>query len=191
MRWMNTKEGYGVWAVCLHWLMGLLLLGLWSQGQWMRSLPYGAFRAWVYGWHKQLGMLALLLIILRTAIRWKGASVAPVTMSPWQQRLSQAVHTFLYGLMWLMPLAGYLMSLASGRAPVLMGFLPTQWLGTAWFPSALWALLKEVAGIAHAWGAKVLLGAVILHVLGFISHLWSSGGGYVRRMGLAQAKLKV
>ena len=63
-----------------------------------------------------------------------GSTSDYVTMA---QRLSQAVHTILYGLIWLMPLAGCLMSLASGRAPVLMGFLPA-WLGTEWFPRAFW-----------------------------------------------------
>ncbi len=111
----------------LHWLMALLIIGLWVVGQLMGDLPKGDFRAQVYGWHKGLGVALLVLVLLRLAWRF-GAGVPPLpaTMQGRERAAAHAGHILLYLLMVLLPIDGILLSQTGGRAVMLAGWpLPT------------------------------------------------------------------
>ncbi len=40
MQWRNHPNGYGPVSITLHWLMALLILGLFVLGKYMVSLDY-------------------------------------------------------------------------------------------------------------------------------------------------------
>ena len=66
MHWRNTEDCYGAVAVALHWLMAILVVGLFALGVYMRSLTY--HDAWYIRGpylHKSVGLLLLGLLAAR------------------------------------------------------------------------------------------------------------------------------
>ncbi|CAA7617648.1 putative Cytochrome B561 [Magnetospirillum sp. LM-5] len=148
----------------LHWLMALLIIGLWVLGQVMGELPKGDFRGQVFGWHKELGVVILILVSLRLAWRLgAGVPALPDTMQGRERTAAHAGHILLYVLMILLPIDGILLSQSGGRAVMLAGWqLPTL-IGKN-------EGLHEVFEAAHgimAWGLAILLlghvGAALRH----------------------------
>ena len=114
----NTRDHYGVGAMVLHWLMALLLVALVVLGLYMVALPDVGFDNRKIGLillHKQLGILALMLVVLR--LLWRVSNLLPSLVAhlpEWQKVLARFVHLSFYGLMLALPISGWLMSSASG-----------------------------------------------------------------------------
>lgn len=112
-------------AVALHWLMAILLVGLFSVGIYMHDLPLSPWKLKVYSWHKWAGVTAFLLLILRLA--WRAGHrppPLPAAMPHWQQAAAHGLHHLLYALMLAIPISGWLMSSAKGFQTVWFGALP-------------------------------------------------------------------
>ncbi|HEV8315103.1 MAG TPA: cytochrome b/b6 domain-containing protein, partial [Burkholderiaceae bacterium] len=74
----NTEQRYGAVALALHWLMAAVLVALLAMGLYMASLPDVGFdtrKIALILYHKQLGLLALMLAALRLA--WRVGSALP------------------------------------------------------------------------------------------------------------------
>ena len=74
----NTEQRYGAVARALHWLMAAVLVALLATGLYMVSLPDVGFdtrKIVLILYHKQLGLLALMLAALRLA--WRVGSALP------------------------------------------------------------------------------------------------------------------
>jgi cytochrome b561 len=109
----------------LHWLMALMILGLWAMGFYMADLPLSPEKLQFYSWHKWAGVTVFLLVWLRLLWRVTHRPPAyPGTMTPLQQSLAHAGHLVLYVLMVVIPLSGWLMSSAKGVQTVWFGVLP-------------------------------------------------------------------
>src|SRR5215471_767926 len=117
-QFQNSERRYGVVAMLLHWLMALLLTALVALGLYMTRLPDVGFDTWKIGlilYHKQLGIAALTLVVLR--LLWRAANVLPrlvETLPDWQKVIARFVHLCFYALMIALPLTGWLMSSATG-----------------------------------------------------------------------------
>jgi cytochrome b561 len=112
-------------AKALHWLMAILLFGLLALGFYMHDLPVSPQKLQLYAWHKWAGVTAFLLVLLRLAWRLTHAPPAlPESMSKRLQLAAHAGHLALYGLMFAIPLSGWLMSSAKGFQTVWFGVLP-------------------------------------------------------------------
>jgi cytochrome b561 len=121
----NSERRYGVVAIALHWLMALLLSALVVLGLYMTSLPDVGFDNWkirLILYHKQLGVLALILVTLR--LLWRVGNVLPhlvETLPDWQKVVARFVHLCFYALMLALPLTGWLMSSATGIPVSVLG----------------------------------------------------------------------
>ena len=51
----NTGR-YGITAILLHWVLGLVLIGLFGLGAYMSDLPFSPQRLKLYNWHKWTGV---------------------------------------------------------------------------------------------------------------------------------------
>lgn len=111
----------------LHWLMALLLSALIALGLYMTSLPDVGFDTWkirLILYHKQLGLLALMLVALRLV--WRVGNVLPdlvETIPDWQKVVARLVHLCFYALMLALPVTGWLMSSATGIPVSVLGLL--------------------------------------------------------------------
>ena len=121
---MNNSR-YTTIAICLHWLMALLLVAQFAVGIYMHELPLSPWKLQIYSWHKWAGVTAFLLVLLRLAWRFSHRPPAlPGGTSPVMRFAAQAGHATLYLLMLAVPLSGWLMSSAKGFQTVYFGILP-------------------------------------------------------------------
>jgi superoxide oxidase len=111
-------ERYARASIALHWLMMLLMIGAYAAIEVREYFPKGsAPREALKMWHFMLGLSILGLVWLRIAARLAWA--APNTTqdgAAWQQMAAKAVHLALYILMIGLPVAGWLVLSAEGRA---------------------------------------------------------------------------
>lgn len=111
----NTNIRYGWIAMIFHWGMALLIIGMLGVGLYMAELPLGMLKFTLYKWHKQCGMIVLILAAFRLGWRW--ASVIPrlpTHMTKWQQLAAHGAHYALYFFMFANPLTGWMLSSAAG-----------------------------------------------------------------------------
>lgn len=121
---MDTAR-YTTTALLLHWLMALLLVGLFAVGLYMVDLPLSPQKLKIYSWHKWAGVTAFLLVLARLAWRLGHPPPAlPPAMPSWQKTVAHGMHHLLYLLMIAIPISGWLMSSAKGFQTVYFGVLP-------------------------------------------------------------------
>lgn len=159
-----SGEQYNRPAMALHWLHAGLVITLLIIGWTMVDLPKGPLRTAPYALHKSLGLCALLLIFIRLA--WRRHAPPPMAsgiLKPWEQRLAQTVHHALYGLLLLVPLAGYLSASFTKY--------PMKFFGLV-LPSIGWPdeTLNLLFNTLHKGAAWALIGLILLHVAGALLH---------------------
>ena len=112
-------------AIGLHWLIAFALIGTFSLGLYMHDLPLSPHKLKLYSWHKWAGVTIFLFVVLRLGWRLTHRPPQlPAAMPAWQRRAAEATHVLLYGLMFAVPLSGWLMSSAKGFQTVWFGILP-------------------------------------------------------------------
>ncbi|MFC7049135.1 cytochrome b [Emcibacter nanhaiensis] len=166
----NTETTYGSVARALHWIMAILIIGMWVLGLYMHELPRETpeqmqYKFGLYDIHKAFGMLALLFILFR--MYWRMTNPIPVfpeSMQKWEKMLAHAVHGLLMLLMLLFPVSGYLGSAAGGHSVPFFGLFE--------FPLILSKNegLAEVFGEIHEICAWTIFFAFILHVVAALYH---------------------
>jgi cytochrome b561 len=111
-------------AMLLHWLVALLIFGLFPLGLYMHDLPLSVLKLQLYAWHKWFGITVLLLVVVRMA--WRATHrppKLPATIPRWQQGVAEWMHGLLYVLILCIPLSGWMLSSAAGVRVVWWGVL--------------------------------------------------------------------
>ena len=172
----NTRNGYGLVQILIHWIMAILIWWTAIIGLRMTDLPDSLAKLDTYSFHKSLGLSVLLLAILRLA--WKVANdkpLMPETMKDWERKAALATHHTIYLLLFLVPILGWLTSEA---AP-----FPLQYFGLAQVPVA--GIGPDAAKVfldIHEWVAKLLLLLVIVHFLAALKHHFVDKDTILKRM---------
>jgi len=178
-------------ARTLHWLMAALVLFQIATGLVMvYEGPEG--NLWsrltdvfdLYSLHKLLGLVLLALVLIRIAYRVShGAPPDEPTIEVWQQEASHFVHAWIYFLLILIPLLGWL-GISLYPAVLLFGAFEV--------PSLVPADRAKSAAVfaAHAYAAFTLVGLIILHISAALYHHFVRGDDVLRRMlpGLRERK---
>ena len=179
-RLRNTSERFGVPAIALHWAMALLLVGLIVSGLVMARMPDVGFdtrKIVLILYHKQAGILALTLALLRLAWRVGNALPALVeTLPRWQQVTARLVHLCFYALMFALPLTGWLMSSAGG--------FPVSFLGLFELPDLISPSEYRFRGLIaiHQWLGYALLALTLLHAGAALGHHFVLRDATLRKM---------
>ncbi len=177
MTLINTPQKYGKLTILLHWLMALLIIGLIVIGLWMTRMPLSLEKVRFYGWHKEWGMLALALVIVR--LGWRFTNTTPSLLhnvADWQLLAARAMHWAFYGFMFAMPISGWMMSSAAG--------LPVSVFGWFVLPNLVPAnenLRLILTGI-HEWLGYGLIIAICGHVGASLWHHFIHKDDILRRM---------
>ena len=160
-----TATRYTGTAITLHWLMAIMLAGLFALGLYMQGLPLSPEKLKLYSWHKWAGVGVFILVIVRLAWRFTHRPpVLPEHMARLERFVAYAGHHMLYLLMFAIPLSGWLMSSAKGFQTVWFGLLPLPDLLEK--NKAMGDLLQTV----H-WGLNMTLAAIVLgHVAAALKH---------------------
>jgi len=172
----NTKDTFGWLAKSFHWVIALLIIGMWVAGQVMTSMENTPTKFEVYFFHKATGITVLALAVL--AIAWRSINVKPaLTHLPKWQVLAATLNKYgLYFCMLAMPLTGWMMSSAAGR--------PVSFFGLFIMPDLV-PVDKEAAHIyaeRHEQVALLLLALFLTHAGAALMHHFILKDGILKRM---------
>lgn len=176
----NTRLGYGLVAIILHWTIAILIVGQWSLGKVMKNIADQRLSFDLIQWHKSFGLLIFALALLRLIWRLANAHPAlPADMSGLERQAAGWTHRALYALMLFMPLTGWgIASTTMLEIPTFAFYLfvvPDLPLPRSDAAEVLWTSVHDVLG----W---VLLALVLLHVLAALRHHFLLHDGALLRM---------
>lgn len=177
----HVVSRYTPLAIALHWLMGLVILGMFAVGVFMTDLPISPLRLKLYNWHKWAGVTFLALAVLR--LLWRLTHRPPClpqaiaqAMPTWQLRAYHAAHLLMYVLFFVVPLIGWAYSSAAG--------FPIVWFGQIPLPDLLSPdkALAEMIKPLHELSALALVGLASLHIAAALKHHLIDRDGLLSRM---------
>ncbi|HHJ17553.1 MAG TPA: cytochrome b [Gammaproteobacteria bacterium] len=172
----NDSTYYGLIAVLLHWLMAMLVIGLFALGLYIADLDYYD-RWYIQGpaWHFGLGVATALLLVIR--LGWRLSNPRPrMTGRPWEQRAALQVQRLFYALIAAIVISGYLTTTADGKPLPVFGWIdiPATFHG---YPNQ-----EDITGKAHEWLAWALMALAVLHSLAALKHHFFDRDATLRRM---------
>jgi cytochrome b561 len=166
MQWRNSPSHYGLVSILMHWLVAVVVFGLFGLGYWMVGLDYYS------GWyktapdlHKSIGLVLFAVMLVRLLWRWLSPPPAALANHGRMTRLASTLgHGFLYLGLLLLMLSGYLISTADGR--------PIEVFGLFSVPATLTSIpnQEDVAGLVHEYLAWALVIFAGIHALAALKH---------------------
>jgi cytochrome b561 len=177
MTYGSRTDHYPATSKLLHWLIAACVLTTAPVAITMTRLDKGSTQDMLYNFHKSLGVLILILMILRLINRLAvGAPIAEPGIEPWQKAVSATVHTSFYVLLLAMPIVGYIANSAYGAATPFFGLfeLPTIVEKNEALSTPLFTL--------HRWVGYLLILLVLTHVSAALYHYFVRGDHVLQRM---------
>lgn len=174
---MEKIKRYSVGSKLFHWLVALIVLTMLSVSFFLDELP-GTIKSTAIMFHKSFGLTILLLMILRSFwIIHRGKPTLPATVARWERYLSHAVQYSLYLFLFLMPICGWVMSVAANKTPVFFGFfnVPLPFIA----PNKA---LSQWMFSAHETIAFIIIALLCLHVAGALKHYFIDRDKVLQRM---------
>lgn len=174
---------YSQLSMTLHWLMALLIVIAFSMGVYMTDLPFGMSKLKLYAWHKWLGVSILGLVAIRLLYRLRHPAPAfPSSLPLWERQAAALTHIALYGLMFAVPISGYLYTYAAGFPVVYLGLWE---LPAPFDPNPDW---KTPLKTLHEVLNTLLLLLVSLHFVAALKHRFIDKDDILDRMLPARFK---
>ena len=153
-----------------HWVIAALIFMAFALGLTMETLELSKEKLNFYAWHKWLGMIILMLVVMR--LIWRFLTKAPKEQNeqvPALMNLAAKIgHFALYAVLIALPLVGWLRSSSAGFQIVLFEMIPV--------PDLIGkdeVLSKQLAGLHHLLADALAIlvighiGAVVVHHLVF------------------------
>jgi cytochrome b561 len=177
MSWKNDEHRYGGLSIALHWLMLVLMVGVYACIELKGNFPKGSEpRELLKQWHFMLGLSVFVLVWLRLAARLIAPTPKIVPDIPaWQAMPAKLMHLALYGLMIGAPLAGWLILSAAGKPIPFFGLELPPLIDQNPELAGQIKELHELAGTAGYW----LIG---LHAVAALFHHYVSRDNTLTRM---------
>lgn len=111
-----VTERYGKLSIALHWITLVLLVGVYACIELREMFPRDSDpRIMLKTWHFTLGLTVFVLVWVRMVARLLGKTPPIIPRAPrWQLIIANAVEFALYGLMFLLPILGWITLSAEG-----------------------------------------------------------------------------
>lgn len=169
--------GYSSGAKFFHWLIAFIVIIMLVGSFFLDDLPE-QYRGTAFMLHKSFGITVLFLMVMRLVwIGIVGKPALPSTVPMWQSNLSRLVQYALYFFVILMPLSGWIMSVAANKIPYFFGLFHLSLPGIE--PNkALSSLMKQT----HNTIAWIIIALLVLHIAGAIKHHFIDKDNVLRRM---------
>ncbi|OGV72554.1 MAG: cytochrome B [Methylophilales bacterium RIFCSPHIGHO2_02_FULL_57_10] len=196
----DTIQKYSKPAIILHWVTGLMILGMFGLGWYMADLPkempktatmdlfdLGVYtmqfaeaitpRTFYFNLHKSLGVTVFLLLLLRIYIRVKQSPPPfPTSMKEWEKKLADIVHKALYVLTMAVPLSGITMAIYSKYG--------IKWFGLSLVAGLDNPELRDIFKETHEVIGAILITLIVLHIVAAIKHKVIDKDNVMQRMSL-------
>jgi cytochrome b561 len=161
----------------LHWVVAFCVLLILAIALVMTRIPDGALKNELFVWHKGLGVLLLLLMLLRIANRIVAGAPAPEPgLARWQKAASSAVHGLLYVTLLAMPIIAWLGMSAFGEGAPFFGMFSLPPIMSK--DEHMSKVLFEI----HHWLGYFVILLVALHIGAALQHYFIHKDGVVQRM---------
>ena len=173
----NTSSSWGWVSRIIHWLMAGLIAGQVVLGKYAEDLDRSAQKLNLMMWHKSLGIVLLLLVVVRLA--WLLANPRPAVAAPafaWQKWAARVSHASLYALMFAVPLSGWLMNSAKNVPFSLFRTIP--WPNLIGPDKGLGELFQR----CHELLGDALIAILLIHVIAAFWHHFHRGDEVLRNM---------
>jgi cytochrome b561 len=164
---MNIRpvEHYSALSKVFHWLIALFVIAMLIGGFFLDDVPE-QYKGTVFMLHKSTGITILFLMILRLIlIHFTKKPALPTSMKLWEKIVSRLVQYGFYLLLLIMPLSGWIMSVAGNRIPIYFGMFqaPLPWIEVNKY-------LSKVMNKSHEVIAWILIAFITIHILGALKH---------------------
>ena len=169
--------GYPASSKWLHWLVAICVLTTVPIGLLLPYLAPGPTQDSLYNFHKSLGIVILVLMVLRLLNRFAVGAPAPEPgLARWQRAVSSAVHGTLYLLLLVQPIVGFWANSAFGAATPVFGLfeIPPIVATDQDFAARLFAL--------HRWIGILIALLVAMHIGAALQHFLIFRDGVLQRM---------
>ena len=174
----NPIDRWGPVSQSLHWLIVALIVVMAYLGLTMTDLPNNPHKLKIYALHKSIGITILMLVSLRVSWRmYAGAPRTLATMPVWQERIAAITHWALYGLLFALPISGWVVNSAAG--------FPLRWFGLVNLPSIARKdeALHTLAVSAHQFLFWTLIALALTHAAAaFYHHLFEQDTTLMRML---------
>lgn len=162
----NSSAGWGIISITLHWLIAMIVIGMFISGLYMTSLTY--YDPWYHkapALHKSVGSVLFLLMLLR--LSWRLGNPLPEALAnhtQLEQVAARIAHILLYLLLFTVMISGYLIATAKGK--------PVDVFGLFQLPALLAPIeqQEDIAGTIHLVLAIILIALATLHALAALKH---------------------
>lgn len=159
----------------LHWLIAFAVIIMLFVGFFLPDIP-DQYQAYML--HKSVGITLLFLVLLRFIwIHATGRPPLPDSVKLWEKGLSRFVQYGFYLLLILMPLSGWIMSVANEYIPSYFGMFNLPFPGVS--PNKP---LGEFMAESHEIIAWILIGFIVLHVAGALKHHFIDKDNVLKQM---------
>jgi cytochrome b561 len=172
-----APPAYTITARILHWVMAILILSMIPLGLVIANDWGGPLQESLYDLHRSVGMLIIPLILLRLMYRWaKPPSPLPNDIPAIQQFAAHATHWWLYALLLVQPIVGWMATSAYGEPIKVFGWFefPPIWPEDRLFSEQLFSI--------HGLIGTVIAGLVAVHVGGALYHHFVRKDSVLMRM---------
>lgn len=165
MKASNIEPAWNGVAKFLHWLVALLIFTQFALGWLAATWRLSPTKLDLFVWHKSIGMLILILVVLRLA--WRLATPAPplpAGMPAWERAAAHTSHVLLYIVTLAMPLSGWVIQSASGVPFKIFRRIPLPSITAADKHAA------DVASLVHFSLGVLLASILLLHIGAALRH---------------------
>lgn len=161
----------------LHWVSTLLVFAIlplaWAMTLAAKDNPN---RDALFMWHKSIGVTIFLVVVARLV--WRAmhpAPALPASMMRWEAILTKLSHWLLYAVLLVMPVSGYILTAARGRAVPFFGLVDLPALAE---DKNLHKFAEQVH-LATQWAVYAL---IALHIGAVVWHIVMRRDGILERM---------
>ncbi|MBS0561317.1 MAG: cytochrome b [Proteobacteria bacterium] len=163
-----SGPGWGAAQRVLHWATALLVVAGFVIGLFMIGVPMRELllKFVLFQIHKSFGLLVLLMVLARLALRFRSGRPAHAPMPRWQAAAAGAGQAAIYALLIVVPALGYVVASSS---PIR---IPTLFLGVIPMPDFTGAnrTLFDALAPVHRWLAILLVALAAGHALMAVLH---------------------
>jgi cytochrome b561 len=172
----NSPDQWGWLSKLFHWTTALLIFIQIPLGFYADSLKLSPFKLDIFVWHKSLGMLVLLLVIVRLLWRIKSTIPAAIAGNALEQLFAKLAHGSMYVLMLALPLSGWLVSSAANFPVKLFWLIPLPSISGPDEP------LKSLASEVHEICVFALIIILVTHIGAALWHHLQLRDNALKRM---------
>lgn len=120
----NNADQWGWLSKVFHWITAALIFIQIPLGFYADELKLSPLKIDMFVWHKSIGMLILMLVILRLLWRIKSTVPRAIAGTALEKAMATTAHYVLYCLMLALPLSGWLVSSAANFPVKLFWLIP-------------------------------------------------------------------